>query len=84
MSQNSYREDDPAKEISRIINNQKSLLENMPEAVLLINSDKSVEYANKNADKFFQKLLDDDTSDKKVRKHWKSSILNCLPLSASR
>ncbi len=65
MNQNSYREDDPTKEISRIINNQKSLLENMPEAVLLINSDQSVEYANKNADIFFQKLLNSDTSGKK-------------------
>jgi len=65
MNQNSYKEDDPTKEISRIINNQKSLLENMPEAVLLINSDQSVEYANKNADIFFQKLLNSDTSGKK-------------------
>ena len=55
---------DLTKEISRLIGNQESLLGKMPEVVLLINGDKSIEYTNPSADIFFKHLI---TSDKTAK-----------------
>ncbi len=44
------------KEFKRLASNQHALLEAMPEMVLLINTDKSIEYMNPSAVSFFGDL----------------------------
>ncbi len=45
-----------AKDLDRLIVNQRSLFEAMPEMVMLINGVISIEYMNPSAERFFQKL----------------------------
>ena len=47
---------DSSQELKRLAGNQKALLEAMPEMVLLINADKSIEYMNPSAVSFFGDL----------------------------
>lgn len=67
MKAESFNKEDPAKEISRLIGNQKSLLEYMPEVVLLINGNKSVEYANSSAETFFNHLITTEKTTKSTK-----------------
>lgn len=64
MEDKSSTKEDPAKEITRLIGNQKSLLDNMSEVVLLINGDKSIEYTNRSANDFFNHLITSDETSK--------------------
>jgi len=68
MVKNFFCKENPGKEISRLIGNQKSLLENMPEVVLLIKEDKSIEYSNSSADSFFNHLFTSTKSKKNSKK----------------
>ncbi len=47
---------DPKIEIKRLINNQKALLDDMPEPLLIINGKQTIEYMNPCASLFFDKL----------------------------
>ena len=47
---------DTVKELERLASNQQTLLEAMPEMVLLVNANKSIEYMNPSAVRFFGDL----------------------------
>ena len=47
---------DIVNELKRLADNQQALLEGMPEMVLLVNVDKSIEYMNPSAVSFFGDL----------------------------
>ena len=79
-------QDNATKELDRLISNQRTLLDVMPEMVLLVDSDKSIEYLNPSALRFFGNLKsdsDDPTIEKtrqtlldEVRSQTKSRKMN--------
>ncbi len=50
------------KELDRLIENQRTLLDVMPEMVLLVNNDKAIEYLNPSALRFFGNLKETSTA----------------------
>jgi transcriptional regulator with PAS, ATPase and Fis domain len=50
------------KEIDRLISNQRTLLDVMPEMVLLVNNNKAIEYMNPSAVHFFGDLVDESSN----------------------
>ncbi len=46
------------KDLDRLIVNQRTLFEAMPEMVMLVNGDISIEYMNPSAEKFFENITD--------------------------
>ena len=61
------------KELDRLIGNQRTLLDGMPEMVLLVNNDKAIEYMNPSAVIFFGNLK--DTSENSDSAEIKNSLL---------
>ncbi len=47
-----------AEDLDRLIVNQRSLFETIPEMVMLVNGDISIEYMNPSAEKFFKRLTE--------------------------
>ncbi len=64
MNVTNTSESDTAREVERLIHNQKSLLDIMPAIVLIIKGHDSIEYMNPSAIRFFGNLLQGETSNR--------------------
>jgi len=67
------------KELKRLASNQQALLETMPEMVLLINAEKSIEYMNPSAVQFFGELRSAHSINfQEDQHHVRSRLLNLV------
>jgi Nif-specific regulatory protein len=72
---------DTVKELERLASNQQTLLEAMPEMVLLVNANKSIEYMNPSAVRFFGDLTKNKKELPPSSSDTVSQLLNLVNLS---